>query len=146
VPPDGNSQQGGEALHFDCKGQTEGNWPFTADVQYANYRLDPWIDLFSRRAVNAAVVATGSFAANGPLKDPARFEARGEANDLQVGFAGFKLNSDRPIAWRYSDPVLAIERFRLRGPSTDFEVLTSVNSHPADVLFTAQGHADARSS
>src|SRR5262249_37260041 len=38
---DSAPQQGPETLHFDCTGQSQGNWPITAHVQYTNYRLDP---------------------------------------------------------------------------------------------------------
>jgi translocation and assembly module TamB len=143
-PPGGVLPGGGGTLRFSAKGKTEGDWPFQLDLHYANFRLDPWIDLFRSRALNATVTATGFLNAGGPLKDPGRLEARGQTTDLAVGFQDFQLKGDRPVEISYSKRVLTASRFRLRGPATDLEVEASVNLVPSATLaFKAQGHGDA---
>ena len=56
--------------------KTAGDWPLQLQGQYVSFRLDPWARLFLNNRLGGQVTASGSFKANGSLRDASKFHPR----------------------------------------------------------------------
>jgi translocation and assembly module TamB len=129
---------------FSGVARSEGDWPLELSGQYADLRADTWVRVWLEKKFNARVIASGTFTARGPLRDPGQLEAWGQAQNLEVGLPNLTWKNDQPVAFHYANRTLTANRFRIRGPSTDLEVEGSLQfSQPAALSLTAQGKADA---
>ncbi len=62
----------------------------------------------------------------GPLKDPARLEARVEIPSVTAAYQSMQIENTAPIRMHYRDGVLTLERTHIRGTDTDVELLATV--------------------
>ncbi len=137
---------GGQAGHFELAGNvgTHDNWPLHLSGQYSNWRLDPWIEQFSGHTMAAEISATGSFSVDGPVKGKSMLAGDSQIQQLQINFPSLMLSNKGPVEVRYADSTLELKQFRLRGPSTNFEVGGSVHlGHPPTLDISAKGQAAA---
>ena len=136
----------GGKLHTTGVVKTQGDWPAELNTEYSDLRADPWMGLLRGRALTgAALTSAGSFSVTGPLKTPARLEAHGKAEKIEVGLPDLKWTNDQPVDLTYANGVLTAGRFRLRGPSTDLQVEGSIHlAKPVRISCSVQGHGDAQ--
>jgi translocation and assembly module TamB len=136
----------GPAGMFSLSGDTTtaGDWPLQLQGQYVSFRLDPWARLFLNSMLNAQVTASGSFKANGSLRDSSKLEMQSQIEILEVSFPSLKWRNERPVEVRYASNRLSAQPFRMQGPSTNLVVDGSLGlASPASLSLTAQGIADA---
>jgi len=136
----------GPAGMFSLSGDTTaaGEWPLQLQGQYVSLRLDPWARLFLNNRLNPQVTASGSFKANGSLRDASQFEMQSQVEILEVSFPSLKWRNERPVEVRYASSRLTAQPFRMQGPSTDLTVEGSLRlAQSASLSLTAQGMADA---
>jgi translocation and assembly module TamB len=136
----------GPAGMFSMSGDTTtaGEWPLQLQGQYVSFRLDPWARLFLNNKLDAQVTASGSFKANGSLRDSSKFEMQSQVEILEVSFPSLKWRNERPVEVRYASHRLSAQPFRMQGPSTNLTVEGSLRlAGPASLSLTAQGMADA---
>jgi translocation and assembly module TamB len=136
----------GPAGMFSLSGdaQAAGDWPLQLQGQYVSFRLDPWARLFANNKLNAQVTASGSFKADGSLRDASKLDLHSQIETLEVSFPSLKWRNEHPVEVRYADNRLSAQPFRMQGPSTDLVVDGSILlSGPASLSFTVQGIADA---
>jgi translocation and assembly module TamB len=136
----------GPAGMFSLNGdaQTAGDWPLQLQGQYASFRLDPWARLFLNNKLDAQVTASGSFKANGSLRDASKLDLHSQVETLEVSFPSLKWRNEHPVEVRYADNRLSAQPFRMQGSSTDLVVDGSLGlAGPASLSFTVQGVADA---
>jgi len=137
---------GGQAGGFQVTGnmETRDNWPLRLSGQYTDFRADPWIEELSSHAMGAEVVASGSFDVSGPLKDKSQIEGSSRIEALEINIPSFKLTNDGPVEVSYAKHNVKFKQFRLRGPSTNFELGGSIHlAHPPSLDFSAKGKAAA---
>jgi translocation and assembly module TamB len=136
----------GPAGMFSLSGDTTtaGDWPLQLQGQYVSFRLDPWARLFLNNKLGAQVTASGSFKANGSLRDSSKFEMQSQIDILEVSFPSLKWRNELPVEVRYASNRLSAQPFRMQGPSTNLVVDGSLRlAAPASLSLTAQGMADA---
>jgi len=114
----------GPAGMFSLNGdaQTAGDWPLQLQGQYASFRLDPWARLFLNNKLDAQVTASGSFKANGSLRDASKLDLHSQIETLEVSFPSLKWRNEHPVEVRYADSRLSAQPFRMQGPSTNLVV------------------------
>src|SRR5208337_2792380 len=81
---------------------TAGDWPLQLQGQYVSFRLDPWGGLLLNNKLDAQVTASGSFKANGSLRDMSKFEVECEVGTLEVSFPSLVWRNERPVEVRYA--------------------------------------------
>jgi translocation and assembly module TamB len=141
---EGRCQGPAGALWFSGTARSRGDWPLELSGQYAELRADPWVRVWLEKKFGARVIASGTFAARGPLRAPGQVEAWGQAQHLEVGSPTLTWKNDQPVTFHYANRTLTADRFRIRGPSTDLEVEGSLAfEQPAALSLTAEGKADA---
>jgi translocation and assembly module TamB len=136
----------GPAGMFSLSGdaQTAGAWPLRLQGQYVSLRLDPWARLFLNNDLTAQVTASGSFKANGSLRDSSKLEMQSQIEILEVSFPSLKWRNERPVEVRYASNRLTAQPFRMQGPSTNLTVEGSLDlAGPGSLSLSAQGIADA---
>lgn len=137
---------GGQAGSFLVSGdmETRGDWPAHLSGQYTDFRADPWIAEFSSHSMGAEVFASGSFRINGPFKERSKLVASSQIQSLQINIPSFKLTNKGPVEVSYAGRNLSFKPFRMRGPSTNFEVGGSIHlGHPSSLDLSAKGEAAA---
>ena len=123
---------------------TTGDWPLQLQGQYVSFRLDPWARLLLNNRLDAQVTASGSFNANGSLRDLSKLEMQSQIEILEVSFPSLKWRNERPVQVRYASDRLSAQPFRMQGPSTNLTIDASLRlAGPASLSLTAQGTADA---
>jgi translocation and assembly module TamB len=136
----------GPAGMFSFSGETTtaGDWPLQLQGQYVSFRLDPWARLFLNNRLEVQVTASGSFEANGSLRDSSQLGVQSQIEILEVSFPSLKWRNERPVQARYASHRLSAQPFRMQGPSTDLTIDGSLDlAGPASLSLTAQGTADA---
>ena len=136
----------GPAGTFSLSGdaQTAGDWPLQLQGQYASFRLDPYARVFLGNTLDAQVTASGSFKANGSLREVSKLDLHSQIETLEVSFPSLKWRNEHPVEVRYADNRLSAQPFRMQGSSTDLVVDGSLGlAGPASLSFTVQGVADA---
>jgi translocation and assembly module TamB len=136
----------GPAGTFSLNGesQTAGDWPLEVQGQYVSFRVDPWVRLLLHNNLDAQVTASGSFRANGPLRDTSKLDLHSQIDTLEVSFPSLTWRNEHPVEVRYSENRLTAEPFRMQGPSTNLDVGGSLMlSGPGSLSLTLQGVADA---
>ena len=112
--------------------------------QYVSLRLDPWARLLLNNRLGGQITASGSFKANGPLRDPSKLEMQSQIATLEVSFPSLKWRNERPVEVRFASDQLSAQPFRMQGPSTNLVVDGSLSlAGPASLSLTVQGIADA---
>ena len=137
---------GGQAGAFQVSGalETRGNWPLHLSGEYADLRIDPWIEAFSAHSVGAEVSASGSFKADGSLKEMSGLAASSQIQQLRINFPALQLSNAGPVEVSYADRNLTLKQFRLQGQATNFEVGGSIHlGRPASLDISARGKAAA---
>ena len=137
---------GAQAGNFQITGnlETRDNWPLHLSGQYAALRVDPWIQEFSGHSMAAEVSASGSFKLDGPLKEREKLSGSSRIDHLQVSFPALKLTNPEPVEVSYAGSILTLQRFRLQGQATNFEVGGSIHfGHPPSLDISAKGQAAA---
>jgi translocation and assembly module TamB len=90
------------------------------------------------------VTASGSFQANGSLRDPSKFQMQSQIETLEVSFPSLKWRNEHPVELRFASNLLSAKPFRMQGPSTNLIIDGSLRfAGPASLSVTAQGIADA---
>jgi translocation and assembly module TamB len=135
--PGGMFSLGGDAT-------TAGDWPLQLQGQYVSFRLDPWARLLLNNRLGGQVTASGSFKANGSLRDASKFQMQSQIETLEVSFPSLKWRNARPVEVQYAANRLSAQPFRMQGPSTNLVVDGSLGlAGPASLSLTVQGIADA---
>lgn len=137
---------GGQSGHLQLTGDlgTGGNWPLHLNGQYTGFRMDPWIEEFSGHSMAAEVSATGTFSVDGPVTDKGKLAGSSEIQHLAINFPSLKLSSEGPVGVTYADGEVKLKQFRLRGPSTNFEIGGSIHfGQPPTLDISAKGQAAA---
>jgi translocation and assembly module TamB len=130
------------SLSGDAK--TAGDWPLQLQGQYVSFRLDPWARLLLNNKFNAQVTASGSFKANGSLRDSSKLQMESQMQTLEVSFRSLKWRNERPVELRLASNRLSAQPFRMQGPSTNLTVEGSLDlAGPASLSLSIQGIADA---
>ena len=138
----GSGPGGMFSLSGDAK--TVGDWPLQMQGQYVSLRLDPWARLLLNNRLGGQITASGSFKANGPLRDPSKLEMQSQIATLEVSFPSLKWRNERPVEVRFASDQLSAQPFRMQGPSTNLVVDGSLSlAGPASLSLTVQGIADA---
>ncbi len=120
--------------------QTLHDWPLHIAGQYNNLRLDPWIAQFVSHALDARIVAKGTFNVTGPLRQASRITADGQVDRLQINFPAITMANEKPIPVTFAGQQLKFGRFRMQGTSTNLEVGGSFRFGPSPALdLTARG-------
>ena len=136
----------GPAGTFSLNGesQTAEDWPLQVQGQYVSFRVDPWARLLLNSGLEAQVTASGSFQANGSLRDASKFDLHSQIDTLEVSFPSLTWRNEHPVEVRYAENRLTAEPFRMQGPSTNLDVGGSLRlAGPASLSLTLQGVADA---
>ncbi len=137
----------GPAGMFSLSGDTTtttGDWPVQLQGQYISFRLDPWARLLLNDSLSGQVTASGSFKANGSLRDPSKLRMQSEIQTLEVSLPFLKWRNEHPVELRLASGRLFAQPFRMQGPSTNLTVEGSLDvAGPASLSVTAQGIADA---
>jgi translocation and assembly module TamB len=136
----------GPAGMFSMSGdaQTAGDWPLQLQGQYVSFRLDPWVRLLLNNKFSAQVIASGSFKANGSLRDSSTLQMQSQIDTLEVSFPSLKWRNEHPVELRLASNRLSAQPFRMQGPSTNLIVDGSLRlAGPASLSLTVQGIADA---
>lgn len=124
--------------------QTVGDWPLQLQGQFASFRLDPLARLLLNNKFNAQVAASGSFKANGSLRDLSKLEMQSQVETLEVSFPSLKWRNELPVDVRFASNRLSAQPFRMQGPSTNLTLEGSLDlAGPASLSLSAQGVADA---
>jgi translocation and assembly module TamB len=124
--------------------KTAGDWPLQLQGQYVSFRLDPWAHLLLNSRLGGQVTASGSFKANGSLRDASRFQMQSQVETLEVSFPSLKWRNEHPVELRFASNRLSAQPFRMQGPSTNLIVDGSLRlAGPASLSLTVQGIADA---
>jgi translocation and assembly module TamB len=141
---DGEEQGPAGTLHVWARTTATGDWPIEVEGEYAGLRVDPWIRAFFSHEFDAAVTVGGTFKGVGHLRSPERVDVHAQARDLAVNFPSIQWKNDQPIDLTYSAGTLTVNRFVMRGPSTELAIQGTVRfgEHVALAL-NAQGQADA---
>ena len=137
---------GGQTGHLQLTGDlgTGGDWPLHLAGQYTAFRMDPWIEEFSGHSMAAEVSATGTLSVDGPVSDAGKLAGSSQIQHLDINFPSLKLSSEGPVEVTYADGEVKLKQFRLRGPSTNFEVGGSIHfGHPPTLDISAKGQAAA---
>ncbi|MGA2608151.1 MAG: translocation/assembly module TamB domain-containing protein [Terriglobia bacterium] len=135
--PGGMFSLGGDA-------KTAGDWPLQLQGQYVSLRLDPWARLLLNNRLGGQVTASGSFKANGSLRDASKFQMQSQIESLEVSFPSLKWRNEHPVELRFASNRLSAQPFRMQGPSTNLTVDGSLRlAGPASLSLTVQGLADA---
>jgi translocation and assembly module TamB len=137
---------GGQAGNFQMTGslETGENWPLRLSGKYSGLRMDPWIEEFSGHSMAAEVIASGSFSLEGPLRERTQLAGSSQIQQLQINFPSLNLTNEGPVDVSYAGSNLRLKQFRLRGPSTNFEVGGSIHfGHPPTLDISARGQAAA---
>ena len=161
-------------LHWTGRMEARADWPIQAKGRYQGLRLESLVNRLQGARFPGLIVADGSFDLAGPLRGaPAEHSAGGTlarsgsqgfrfadlkglsalrlqvhsaTDSLQVQFpsVGLAWRNDAPIEITYSGETLRVDRFRLKGPSTDFTLEGSARvGEPSSLEFQARGRADA---
>jgi translocation and assembly module TamB len=136
----------GPAGMFSVSGdaKTAGDWPLQLQGQYVSIRLDPWARLLLNNKLSPQVTASGSFNANGSLRDWSKFQMQSQIETLEVSFPSLKWRNEHPVELRFASNRLSAHPFRMQGPSTNLTVDGSLHlAGPASLSLTLQGIADA---
>ena len=129
---------------FVARTTAAGDWPVEVDGQYSAVHVDPWVRAFFNRAFEATVIVDGSFHATGPLRNPDQIDARAEVRNLAVRFPSLDWKNDQPIDMSYHGATLTLNRFVMRGPSTELAVQGAVHcANRITLALSAEGKADA---
>jgi translocation and assembly module TamB len=135
--PGGMFSLGGDA-------KTGGDSPLQLQGQFVSCRLDPWARLLLNNRLGGQVTASGSFKANGSLRDPSKFQMQSQIETLEVSFPSLKWRNEHPVELRIASNLLSAKPFRMQGPSTNLIIDGSLRlAIPASLSVTAQGIADA---
>jgi translocation and assembly module TamB len=135
--PEGMFSLGGDA-------KTSGDSPFQLQGQFVSFRLDPWARLLLNNRLDGQITASGSFQANGSLRDASTFQMQSEIETLEVSFPSLKWRNERPVELRITSDLLSAKPFRMQGPSTSLTVDGSLRfADPASLSIAVQGIADA---
>jgi translocation and assembly module TamB len=135
--PGGMFSLGGDA-------KTAGDSPLQLQGQFVSFRLDPWARLLLNNRLGGQVTASGSFQANGSLRDPSKFQMQSQIETLEVSFPSLKWRNEHPVELRFASNLLSAKPFRMQGPSTNLIIDGSLRfAGPASLSVTAQGIADA---
>jgi translocation and assembly module TamB len=135
--PGGMFSLGGDA-------KTGGDSPLQLQGQFVSFRLDPWIQLLLNGRLVGQVTASGSFKANGSLRDASKLQMQSEIQTLEASFPSMKWRNEHPVELRIASNLLSAKPFRMQGPSTNLIVEGSLHlAGPASLSLTAQGIADA---
>lgn len=141
---EGENQSSEGNLRFHASATAQGDWPMEAEGEYSNLRADPWIHAFLNREFGAAVTLGGSFHAEGPLRAPQKIDLQSHAQDVAVNFPTVQWRNVQPVDVRYADGRLALNRFVIRGPSTELAVEGTVGFAAGITLaLSAEGTANA---
>ncbi|MGD0007489.1 MAG: translocation/assembly module TamB domain-containing protein [Terriglobia bacterium] len=124
--------------------KTAGDWPLQLQGQYVSFRLDPWAHLLLNSRLGGQVTASGSFKANGSLRDASKFQMQSQIETLEVSFPSLKWRNEHPVELLFASNRLSAQPFRMQGPSTNLIVDGSLRlAGPASLSLTVQGIADA---
>jgi len=135
--PGGMFSLGGDA-------KTAGDSPLQLQGQFVSLRLDPWARLLLNNRLGGQITASGSFKANGSLRDPSKFQMQSQIETLEVSFPSLKWRNENPVEMRFASDLLSAKPFRMQGPSTNLIIEGSVRfAGPPSLSATAQGLADA---
>jgi translocation and assembly module TamB len=135
----------GGMFSLDGDAATSGDSPLRLQGQFVSFRLDPWARLFLNNRLGGQVTASGSFQANGSLRDASRLQMQGQIETLEVSFPSLKWRNEHPVEWRLASNRLSAQPFRMQGPSTNLTVDGSLRlAGPASLSLAVQGIADAR--
>ena len=131
-------------LHVTAQVTAAGDWPATAQGQYSELRVDPWLRAFSTHEFGASVTANGDFQVAGPLRVPAKLEIHTQARELSINFPSLQWKNVQPVEMRYRAGTLEVGRFVMRGPSTELAVDGGVHfGDRVTLALRAEGKADA---
>ncbi|MGO8734690.1 MAG: translocation/assembly module TamB domain-containing protein [Terriglobia bacterium] len=140
----GISSGPGGMFSFSGDAKTAGDWPLRLQGQYVSFRLDPWARQFINNHLNAQVTASGSFEADGPLRDSSKIQMQSQIEILEVSFPSLKWRNEHPVELRLASNRLSAKPFRMQGPSTNLTIDGSLHlSGPASLSVAVQGIADA---
>ena len=121
-----------------------GDSPLQLQGQFVSLRLDPWTRLLLNNRLGGQITASGSFRANGSLRDPSKFQMQSQIETLEVSFPSLKWRNEHPVELRFASNLLSAKPFRMQGPSTNLVIDGSLRfAGPASLSVTAQGLADA---
>lgn len=135
---------GGQKLRLSASAIAKGDWPMQADGEYSGIRADPWVRAFVNRGFAAFVALDGSFHAQGPLRNPLQTEIQSRVNTVSVDFPSVRWRNDQPINVRYSGGRVTLDRFVMRGPSTELEIAGAVETgNGVTLALSADGSANA---
>jgi translocation and assembly module TamB len=135
--PGGMFSLGGDA-------KIAGDSPLQLQGQFVSLRLDPWARLLLNNRLGGEITASGSFKANGSLRDPSKFQMQSQIETLEVSFPSLKWRNEHPVELRFASNLLSAKPFRMQGPSTNLIIDGSLRfGGPASLSVTAQGLADA---
>ena len=135
---------GGQELHLSARATAKGDWPMEAEGDYSGLRADPWIRAFLNRELAAAVTLDGSFHAEGPLRSPAKMVFQSRATKIAIEFPSVQWRNVQPFDVRYSERRLNIDKFIMRGPSTELEIAGAVDlTNGVTLALSADGSANA---
>ena len=141
---EGHTQSGEGSFRFRAQTTAGGDWPMEAEGEYASLRADPWIRAFFNREFAAAVTLGGTFRAAGPLHDPARIGFQSHTQDAAIDFPSLQWRNAQPIDTRYEKGQLTINRFIMRGPSTELAIAGGVRlGDTASLAIDVEGTANA---
>jgi translocation and assembly module TamB len=136
----------GPAGMFSLSGdaKTAGDCPLQLQGQYVSLRLDPWARLLLNNKFSAQVTASGSYKANGFLRDISKLVMQSRVETLEVSFPSLKWRNEHPVELRLASNRLSAQPFRMQGPSTNLTVEGSLDlAGPASLSLSIQGTADA---
>ena len=141
---EGQLQGPAGTARFAGAARAQGDWPLQLSGQYADLRAETWLRSVLKTNITAHVTASGAFTVTGPMKKPSQLEVQGQAQSLEVSYSSLTWKNERPVDLHYTNRTLALDRFKIRGPSTDLEIEGSINfKQPAALSLTARGKADA---
>ena len=115
-----------------------------AEGEYSNLRADPWIRAFFNREFGAAITLGGSFHAAVPLRQPAKIDLQSHARNVAVDFPSIQWRNAQPVDVQYVNGRLTVDRFIMRGPSTELEIAGTVGfTNGVTLALSAEGTANA---
>ena len=139
-----DQRPGGQQMNFRARATLRGDWPMDAQGEFSGLRADPWIRVFFNRELSAAVTLGGSFHGAGPLRTPEKINFQSQVSRLAIDYPSAQWQNVQGIEARYAEGRLTLNRFVMRGPSTELAIAGTVDfSKGATLALTADGTADA---
>ncbi|HEV2500572.1 MAG TPA: translocation/assembly module TamB domain-containing protein [Terriglobia bacterium] len=124
--------------------EMRGDWPSQFSGSFADFRLDPWLNVTGRSIVGTPVTASGTIKGEGPLKSPREITLQAQASKLAILIPGLEVQNVQPVEVRYANGRFDSNHFEMHGPSTQLSVLFSAHlAAPAEILLDVAGNAQA---